>query len=143
MHAFGPPYGITYILVSFPSPVSPVGAFASSCGTASRTHPPRPQSCFVTWEGLRSGRYWTFSLLDSGGALLVRLAALNRDAAERWLTALEAVGCVRDDSLIPPGGPKVRPPVDSIAANPALQVPAYVRACVRVCVCACVRACVA
>ncbi|GIL55503.1 hypothetical protein Vafri_11070 [Volvox africanus] len=63
-------------------------------------------SCFVAWEGLRSGRFWTFSLLDSGGALMVRLATRNRDGAERWLAALEAAGCVRDDSLAPPDGPK-------------------------------------
>ncbi|GLI60498.1 hypothetical protein VaNZ11_002660, partial [Volvox africanus] len=63
-------------------------------------------SCFVAWEGLRSGRFWTFSLLDSGGALMIRLATRNRDGAERWLAALEAAGCVRDDSLAPPHGPK-------------------------------------
>lgn len=61
----------------------------------------------MAWEGLRSGRFWTFSLLDSGGALLVRLAALNRDGAERWLAALEAAGCVRDDVLVQPGGLRV------------------------------------
>ncbi|KAG2493012.1 hypothetical protein HYH03_008675 [Edaphochlamys debaryana] len=63
-------------------------------------------NCYVAWEGLRSGRYWTFSVLDGGASLLVRLAALSREGGERWLAALEAAGCVRDDSLIPREGPK-------------------------------------
>ena len=30
---------------------------------------------FVAWEGLRGGSYWTLSLLDSGGSLVVSIGA--------------------------------------------------------------------
>lgn len=63
-------------------------------------------SCYVAWEGLRGGRFWAFSVLDSGGSVLARMAAPARPNAERWLAALEAAGCVRDDGLVPAAGPK-------------------------------------
>lgn len=66
------------------------------------------QSCYVAWEGLRGGRFWAFSVLDSGGSVLARMAAPARPNAERWLAALEAAGCVRDDGLVPAAGPKAR-----------------------------------
>ncbi len=47
-------------------------------------------------------------MLDSGGSLLARLAAPARPNAERWMAALEAAGCVRDDGLVPAAGPKAR-----------------------------------
>ncbi|KAG2448405.1 hypothetical protein HYH02_006297 [Chlamydomonas schloesseri] len=96
-------WGLRYVLLRG----TDLAAYGSAKDTA---FSPRDEisvlSCFVAWEGLRAGRFWAFSVLDSGGSLLVRLAALNRDAAERWLAALEAAGCVREDSLMPPEGPK-------------------------------------
>lgn len=32
----------------------------------------------IEWEGLKQGRYWTFSLLDSAGCCLIRLSSENR-----------------------------------------------------------------
>ncbi|KAG2424572.1 hypothetical protein HXX76_014452 [Chlamydomonas incerta] len=99
----GAEWGLRYVLLRGTA----LAAYGSAKDTA---FSPRDEisvlSCFVAWEGLRAGRFWAFSVLDSGGSLLVRLGALNRDAAERWLSALEAAGCVRDDSLMPPEGPK-------------------------------------
>lgn len=32
----------------------------------------------IEWEGLKQGRYWIFSLLDSAGCCLIRLSSENR-----------------------------------------------------------------
>eukprot|EP00798_Chlamydomonas_sp_ICE-L_P009854 gene9854-7744_t len=54
--------------------------------------------CSLEWEGLTSGHYWAFSIVDPGGNPLARLAALSGGLALKWVEALAAEGCVEEAS---------------------------------------------
>ncbi|PNW88823.1 hypothetical protein CHLRE_01g045903v5 [Chlamydomonas reinhardtii] len=63
-------WGLRYVLLRGTG----LAAYGSAKDTA---FSPRDEisvlSCFVAWEGLRAGRFWAFSVFDSGGSLLLDL----------------------------------------------------------------------
>eukprot|EP00240_Pyramimonas_obovata_P003049 CAMPEP_0118923662 /NCGR_PEP_ID=MMETSP1169-20130426/2102_1 /TAXON_ID=36882 /ORGANISM="Pyramimonas obovata, Strain CCMP722" /LENGTH=671 /DNA_ID=CAMNT_0006864679 /DNA_START=317 /DNA_END=2332 /DNA_ORIENTATION=- len=52
-------------------------------------------------EGLKRGRYWTFSLIDTTGGSLLRLSTENKKDGEMWIAALKAAGNI-DVEVLPP-----------------------------------------
>lgn len=44
--------------------------------------------CSLQWEGLKRERFWTFSILDSAGCVLIRLSSTSESTAQQWMTLL-------------------------------------------------------
>lgn len=87
-------------------------------------HPLVPQGCAVAWEGAIRPQLWSVSVLDTGGATLVRLAAETQDGAERWLAALQAAGCARRDEML-----RLKAPAQVSSVHNASVVYGYVMTC--------------
>lgn len=51
--------------------------------------------CYVEYEGLKKSRFHTFGVVDPEGLSVARLSTENKQLAEKWMTALEGVGCKR------------------------------------------------